>query len=419
MIADASRTSARWDDATRDVAPLLADRTCIVVVGDQNEDAAHAAIAIARHAGTRRVAIVDAIGELPPLQKLLPDGAAAHGVIDHFLHGVSLRKIAHAVNRERTLFIVPSGVGPFEYESLLRRERWRRLTMAFRAEGALLCILLPPDASGLAAFVEDTDGIVLVGDVSYAEPRHIIANVRPPWRESGDVSVPSLDSLRSAAPDRPPRAAPWNRTALIAASVVGVLAVGALFAWNRGAGARDDGATRERPAAGAIALSDNDSSGAALYSVDVVMLNSLGDAGHHLSDRLASLPAATFSPVLLGSDSARWYRVVVGAWPERREADSALMSLRSAGVLQVGFGSVRRTPFAVRVAAPMSTDAATALAAQLRGQGLPAYVLTRDEDHASVYAGAFENPSQGTALLDMFKSAGIDATISYRIGRGI
>ena len=416
MIADASRRSTRWDDATRDVAPLLVDRTCIIVVGDQDEDAARAALSIAQHAGARRVAIVDAIGELRPLQKLLPDGAAAHGVIDHFLHGVSLRKIAHAVNRERTLFILPSGAGPFEYESLLRRERWRRLTMAFRAEGALLCILLPADASGLPAFVEDTDGIVLVGDVTYAEPRHVIANVRPPWRKSGDVSVPTLDALRSAAPARAPRAAPWNRTALIAASVVAVLAVSALFVWNWGS---STGATREPPAAGAIALSDNDSSGAAFYSVDVVMLNSLADAGHQLTDRLASLPAATFSPVLLGSDSARWYHVVVGAWPEQREADSALMALRAAGVLQVGIGSVRRTPFAVRVGAPMSAEAATARAAQLRGQGLPAYVLTRDRDHASVYAGAFEKPSQGTALLDMFKSAGIDATISYRIGRGI
>ena len=85
-----------------------------------------------------------------------------------------------------------------------------------------------------------------------------------------------------------------------------------------------------------IAPSDNDSTGAAFYSVDVVMLNSLGDAGRHLSDRVGALPAATFSPVLLGSDSARWYRVVVGAWPEQREADSALTALRAAGVLQVG-----------------------------------------------------------------------------------
>jgi hypothetical protein len=418
MIADASRT-ARWDDATRDVAGLLADRTCIVVVGDHADDTAHVAIALARHAGTRRVAIVDAIGDLRPLQKLLPEGGTSHGVIDHFLHGVSLRKIAHPVNRERTLFVVPSGAGPFEYDSLLRRERWRRLTMAFRAEGALLCILLPPDANGLPAFVEDTDGIVLVGDVEYAEPRHVIANVRRPWRESGDVGAPSLDSLRNAAPARSAREAPWNRTALIAASVVLVLAAGALFAWNRGAGARDDGATRERQAAGVIAPTDSDSAGAAFYSVDLVMLNSRADAGRHLSDRVGVLPAVTFSPVVLGADSARWYRVVVGAWSDRREADSALMALRATGVVQVGAGSVLRTPFAVRVGASTSTEAAMARAAELRSQGFPTYVLTRDGDHANVYAGAFENPSQGTALLDMFKSAGIDATISYRSGRGI
>jgi hypothetical protein len=36
-----------------------------------------------------------------------------------------------------------------------------------------------------------------------------------------------------------------------------------------------------------------------------------------------------------------------------------------------------------------------------------------------VYAGAFETPSQAMPLLDMFKRAGIDATIAYRMGRGI
>jgi hypothetical protein len=62
---------------------------------------------------------------------------------------------------------------------------------------------------------------------------------------------------------------------------------------------------------------------------------------------------------------------------------------------------------------------AIARAIELRAQGLPAYALGRDEDHASVYAGAFETPSQAMALLDMFKRAGIDATVAYRIGRGI
>jgi hypothetical protein len=157
-----------------------------------------------------------------------------------------------------------------------------------------------------------------------------------------------------------------------------------------------------------------------MYAIDVVMLNSLGDASRHLTDRrLDTVPAATFAPVLLGADSARWYRVLVGAWAEQRQADSALAALRAAGVLQGGFGSVRRTPYAVRVAEDLSVSEAVARAGELRAASLPAYVLQRDEGHAVVYGGAFETPSQAMPLLDMFKRAGIDATVAYRIGRGI
>jgi hypothetical protein len=109
----------------------------------------------------------------------------------------------------------------------------------------------------------------------------------------------------------------------------------------------------------------------------------------------------------------------VGAWKRQQDADSALLAMRDAGLLQMGFGAVRRTPFAVRVADDMSPTAALARAMELRAQGRPAYVLRRDEGHAGVYAGAFETPSQAMALLDMFKRVGIDATVAYRIGRGI
>lgn len=421
MIADGSPAPSRWDDAARDAAKLLDERTCVVIVGEHDDDAGRAALALARaHVHARQVAIVDAIGELTPLQKLLPNDAGGHGVIDHFLHGVSLRQIAYPVNRERTLFVVPSGAGPFDYGTLLRRERWRRLTMAFRSQGALLCILLPRDAEGLVAFVEDTDGVVLVGDVEYPEPRHVIANVRAPGRASADAGVISRAPSRTTAfLGRWGRRAPSKRAVAIAAAVVALAAVGALFAWDSGNDARDGAATRVAQREGAIAAAENDSAVAAFYSVDVVMLNSHADATRHLTDRLAAMPAATFSPLLLGADSARWYRVLVGAWAEQRDAESALMALRGAGVVPVGSGSVRHTPFAVRVIDGVNPTVALARATELRGQGFPAYALGRDEGHASVYAGAFETPSQAVTLLDMFKHAGIDATIAYRIGRGI
>jgi hypothetical protein len=417
----------RWDEATRDVAPLVADRTCVVVVGELDDDAAHVALALANaHIRTRRVAIVDAVGELAPLQKLLSRDARAHGVIDHFLHGVSLRKIAQPVNRDGTLFILPSGAGPFEYDTLLRRERWRRMTMAFRGEGALLCIVLPRDAEGLAPFVEDTDGIVLVGDVEYPEPRHVIARVPRVGRMSADAGiVPAATAPAARFLSRVTRQARSKRGVVLAAGVFALLAVGALFAWDRGGGAADRGDQAGGVSASAqlagtvVAADEGDSARAALYSVDILMLSSATDASRHLNDRLATLPAATFSPVHLGADSSRWYRLLVGAWRDQREADSALMALRAAGVLEMGFGSVRRTPFAVRVADSITYSAAVTQAAALRAQGFPAYALGRDGDHAGVYAGAFETPSQAMPLLDMFKRAGIDATIAYRMGRGI
>jgi hypothetical protein len=280
--------------------------------------------------------------------------------------------------------------------------------------------VLPHDAAGLPAFVEDTDGIVLVGDVAYPEPRHVIARVSTVQRVSADATVVPV-----AAP--PARQARSKRTIVLAAAVLALVAVGAVFAWDRAGDTADAGGAVDSPLpssaavplAGAITAGASDSANAALYSVDVVMLNSFADASRHLAVRLGAIPAATFSPVRLGADSARWYRLLVGAWREQAQADSALMALRDAGVLEMGFGSVRRTPFAVRVAGDVSPTVAMARAKELRAQGLPAYVLGRDGDHAGVYAGAFETPSQAMALLDMFKRAGIDATVAYRIGRGI
>jgi hypothetical protein len=299
--------------------------------------------------------------------------------------------------------------------------------MAFRGEGALLCIVLPSNAVGLVGFVEDTDGIVLVGDVAYPEARHVIAKVPTLGRISADASVvPPSATPRPGLLARVTRQAPARRVGMLAAGLVALVAAGAVFAWARTddsddvAGAADTAAlATEAQRAGTIAAAESDSADAALYSVDVVMLNSLAAASRHLTNRLSAVPAATFSPVHLGADSARWYRLLVGAWQAHRQADSALMALRAAGVLEMGFGAVRRTPYAVRVADGITSAAATARAIELRAQGFPAYVLQRDEGHAGVYAGAFETPSQGMPLLDMFKRAGIDATVAYRIGRGI
>lgn len=422
MISDASPARSRWDEATREVASLLDDRTCVVLIGERDDDAARVALALGRaHVRRRPVAIVDSVGELAPLQTVLPRDAGPHGLIDHFESAVSLRKIAKAVNREGTLFVVPSGAGPFEYGKLLRRERWRRLIMAFRNEGALLVIILPASAEGLVQFVEDTDGVVLVGSVDYPETRHVVVRVASRAQATGDVGTRPSKPAAPSADDGSTRKVFAQRAAMLVAATLVLVAASALWM------GRDDGATeRERASAitfpvsaGSVVLDDADTTGAAFYAVDVVMLNSLADAGRHVSERLGGVPAATFSPMVLGADSARWYRVLAGAWPGEHQADSALAALRAAGVVPMGFGSVRRTPYAVRIADSLPLSVAIARASELRIDGYPAYALARDAGHATVYAGAFETPSQATPLLDMFKQAGIAASVAYRIGRGL
>ena len=422
MISDASPTRNRWDEATREVASLLDDRTCVVVVGGRDDDAARVALVLARaHVRRRPAAVVDAVGELAPLQTVLPRDAGPHGVIDHFESGVSLRKIAKPVNREGTLFVVPSGAGPFEYGKLLRRERWRRLIMAFRNEGALLFIILPARAEGLEQFIEDTDGVILVGDVEYPESRHVVARVASRAQTTGDVAPKaSKPSPAAAVHSGATRKVFAQRAAMVIAAALVLVAASALWI-GRGDGASTESgppAAITSPSAGSVVL-DNDTTGGAFYTVDIVMLNSLADAGRHLTERLDGVTAATFSPVVLGADSARWYRVLAGAWPGERQADSALAALRTAGVVPMGFGSVRRTPFAIRVADSLPPTVAIARATELRAAGFPAYALARDGGRATVYAGAFETPSQATPLLDMFKQAGIAASVAYRLGRAL
>ena len=423
-MPDASPARSRWEEATREVVSLLDDRTCVVMIGERDDDAARVALALARaHVRRRPVTIVDAVGELAPLQAVLPRDAGPHGVIDHFESGVSLRKIAKAVNRDGTLFVVPSGAGPFEYGKLLRRERWRRLIMAFRNEGALLFIILPASAEGLVQFIEDTDGVVLVGDVDYPEPRHVVARVASRAVTTGDLGPrPSKPGAAPGADGGATRTVLAQRAAMLIAATLVLVAATALWI-GRGDGAATESerasAITSPASAGSVILENADTTGGAFYAVDVVMLSSLADAGRQLSERLGGVPAATFSPMMLGTDSARWYRVLAGAWPGEREADSALAALRTAGVVPMGFGSVRRTPFAVRIADSLPPTVAIARATELRAQGFPAYALARDAGHATVYAGAFETPSQATPLLDMFKQAGIAASVAYRIGRGL
>ena len=60
-------------------------------------------------------------GDAPPLIALVPT-EDPHGLVDSFLFGVSLNRIAYQVPDAGELFVMPSGTGPLDYAELFGRE---------------------------------------------------------------------------------------------------------------------------------------------------------------------------------------------------------------------------------------------------------------------------------------------------------
>jgi len=194
-----------------------------VVIGEHPAAAAEVALGIARvQARHRRVAIADTVGELGPLEDLVPMDAP-YGLVDSFFYGVSLNKVAYTVDPARNLIIFPSGAVPIDHEALLGSDRWPKLLEAFRAADGLLLIVAPAESSALSSLVEAMDGVVLVGNVAAAPGTRVLAHAHLPL--ATDHPTPSSASPvpppanRSDAPPPPPPARESFRDAFAAIEV--------------------------------------------------------------------------------------------------------------------------------------------------------------------------------------------------------
>ena len=165
-------------------ASVAVDAThAILVTGRDPVAAARVAVGLGRvQSRSRRVAIGDLVGDVEPLQRLVT-GDDPHGIVDSFLYGVSLNKIARQVDDAGMLFIMPSGTEPTVTPDIMANERWSRLAAGFREVGALLILVAPSDAEGVHALAEMLDGVVVVGDAAsmLAVPRNsVLVHVESP-----------------------------------------------------------------------------------------------------------------------------------------------------------------------------------------------------------------------------------------------
>ncbi|MFN2399673.1 MAG: SPOR domain-containing protein [Gemmatimonadaceae bacterium] len=191
-----------WEDQGRLLSSTLEGCHSAVLVGENPEAAARVALGIGRaQARRRRVAIGDVVGELDTIQQLVP-ADFPHGLVDSFLYGVSLNRIAHPIDPAKNLFVMPSGAGPMDHTSILRSARWPKLTAGFVEVDALLLVIAPAGVAGLDTLIAATDGAIVVGEPTAVVPGKILARLTRDGALVGSTSV-SVAPAPTVAADSP------------------------------------------------------------------------------------------------------------------------------------------------------------------------------------------------------------------------
>ena len=445
-----------WSEEGRRIGVTLDAFHAIVVVGTDPVATAETALGIARvQAVHRRVAVGDLLGDAPPIQALVT-GDDLHGLVDSFVYGVSLSKIARQVPEAGELFVMPTGTGPVEYEELFGSNRWRRLIAGFREVGALLILAAPADAPMVHALIDVSDGAVIVGDVVPAEVSvaQSLAWVRPrrgaalaPVEEEprvaasdGPVSVPVVRD-DSSGPNRWIGGAValivlaalvyWGASAYsqrravqqAAADSAAQVAAARVRVTDSIARVRRDSITRDSLARVEGVYVDSfpvyspanpgDSAAAVGYAILLSKYNTKSGAILDLFGRFARLPASTY-----GMESpSRFYLLLAGAFPSRASAESLLVRLRVQGTLARDFGSVDRYPLAFLVDPGVTAREAPARLTRYHARGLPVYGLRQPNNIVRLYYGAYANPEQASLAVPQVREAGMRPLLVYRIGR--
>jgi cell division septation protein DedD len=150
--------------------------------------------------------------------------------------------------------------------------------------------------------------------------------------------------------------------------------------------------------------------------VELLLTASSQEAADYVARRADSLPAITYSTVMVGADTTHWYRLVSGAFADSAAADSYLGTLRSTGRLATGAGAVSRTPFALLLDSASSDAIAQVRVSAFRGRGIPAYLLRDSSQVWRVYAGAFPTEGDARLLKQQLDSLNIQSALVMRAG---
>lgn len=408
------------------VPPLVRDGALIALVPatDDTRWAAETAWSVARAAaagsqGKRRaVALVDLCLDAPYLH-LARQLAPTPGIVDAFSSEGPLSDVARDVDG---VHFLPAGTPTRDRSGVLATARWRRLQAGFRSEGALLLVCLPAEA--LPDLGADPDGVLALApggvDLGTAQGRALLAA-----RERG-IDLLGVVRERWSAPTpafRPARrrvASPQLLAFAAVAAIVGTVVLsssdGALS--GPGAGSRPEvnrvsfgtaqvpvlvePAATPDPALPVLARADSGG-----WTLQLAAYGAPERAQGHV-DRVASAGLAAFvSPLAPDASGAVWYRVLAGAYTDRKAATAARASLWQRGVAARGEGKPLFAPYSLVLAHPAD-------AGRLRAAGLAGI---RWGTRNAVLVGAFEHPEQASIAAAQLQRVGIATTLVTRTDR--
>jgi hypothetical protein len=463
-----------WEAAGRKLGATLDAFHAVIVTGSDPVATGYVALGIGRaQAGRRRAAVGDLFADSPPILSLVGNDDP-HGLVDSFLYGVSLGRIAHLVPDAGQLFVMASGSEPPVYEEMLPNPRWKRLTAGFHEVGALLVLAVPSSAPHVEDLAQASDGVVVVGDAMPPglSASMVIAAVRRP-REGGPARERVVERAAATAGERRPEST--AATASMAASTISAtsadgarssrgaamrrqwkqwrpsvpgvvlsVAIVAAIAWlayrpmSRGGrstlGPKPDsmsslktvlpatgGSPTGTSAAGTTAppplrpQNVEDSAQAAGYAVQLMAANTEAGAILKLQQDGKDMPAATFAPVLV--QGVRWFKVISGAYVDRADADSLLARFRRRGLLAATSGGVVRVPFAFLIEPDVPTTAVPGMVATYADHGQPVYALRQSDGKIWLLVGAFESADEAALYAESLRASGITPVLVYRKGR--
>jgi hypothetical protein len=388
--------------------------SALVVASNDAPAAASVALGVAEALGGHRDVVIADLAGVPMLTELIDGGA--EGVSDVFPFGVSFSRIAHRSRALPNLRVVPSGSDTVERPEIFRTGRWPRLAEGCRTRGELLLIVARWNSPGLEDLARRMEGAVAVGPVQsgVSVPFRILYRAERPVTGEWEPA-PALQALKPLR---------WPLVAVGAAIVAAAIIAVGVRAVRDGEASRttaDDAraVTPAIPAATTATATANptDSALAAQYAVELMQVNTEDGATFELQRHRDALPAATIAPVALGQRRVIWYKVIAGAYPEARQADSLLRAARMRRVLTESAGSLVQLPLALLVDSVPAGGGAARVVREHVSRGVPAYALLQADGRAFVYAGAFARAEESDVLAGQLRAGGLRPVLVYRIGR--